>query len=165
MANRGSADVELARLNQQQVAYLLGVTARTVRDWADAPRNIDGSYDARAVVAWFTAKQGPATDADGERHPTQRERLAAAQAEKVEVENRVRRGELVEVEQVGVEWDDLVLAARAKLLSLPTKVAPQLVGRTDPNAIRTILRAEINAALAELASEGEPDPAPVATAA
>jgi phage terminase Nu1 subunit (DNA packaging protein) len=164
LANRGAADVELARLNQQQVAYLLGVTSRTVRDWADAPRNADGSYDARAVVAWFAAKSGSATSGD-ENYPTQRERLAAAQAEKVEVENRVRRGELVEVEQVGAEWDDLVLAARAKLLSMPTKVAPQLVGRTDPNAIRTIIRDEVHAALAELAGPVEPDADPVAAAA
>lgn len=164
MANRGSADIHLSRINQQQIAYLLGVTSRTVRDWADAPRNADGSYDARAVVAWFTAKNGSATSGD-ESFATQRERLAAAQAEKVEAENRIRRGELVEIEQLGAEWDDLVLSARAKLLSLPTKVAPQLIGRTDPNAIRAILKTEINAALAELARPLEPDPEPMAAAA
>jgi len=152
-------------LTQTQVAALLGVTPRTVRDWADAPRNGDGSYHGPAIVAYYLAKRTGADGEDGERHPTQRERLAAAQAEKVEVENRVRRGELVEVEQVGAEWDDLVLAARAKLLSMPTKVAPQLVGRTDPNAIRTILRDEVHAALAELAGPVEPDADPVAAAA
>ena len=152
-------------LTQTQVAALFGVTPRTVRDWADAPRNGDGSYHGPAIVAYYLAKRVGADGEDGERHPTQRERLAAAQAEKVESENRVRRGELVEVEQVGVEWDDLVLNARAKLLSLPTKIAPQLVGRTDPNAIRSILRSEINAALIELAGESGPDPEAVAAAA
>lgn len=152
-------------LSQTQVAALLGVTPRTVRDWADAPRNGDGSYHGPAIVAYYIAKRVGADGEDGERHPTQRERLAAAQAEKVESENRVRRGELVEVEQVGAEWDDLVLNARAKLLSLPTKIAPQLAGRTDPNAIRSILRSEINAALIELAGESGPDPEAVAAAA
>ena len=155
----------ITNLSQIQVATLLGVTPRTLRDWADAPRNGDGSYSGPAIVAYFIAKRCGSENGEGERHPTQRERLAAAQAEKVEAENRVRRGELCEIEQVGAEWDDLVLAARAKFLSLPTKVAPQLVGRTDPNAIRTILRDEVNAALAELAGPGEPDPAPVAAAA
>lgn len=162
MANRGKADVELGALNQQQAAWLLGVTSRTLRDWPDAPRRADGLYDGRTLVAWAIARSGGSENAE---HPTQRERLAAAQAEKVEVENRVRRGELVEVEQVGQEWDDLVLNARAKLLSLPSKIAPQLVGRTDPNAIRSIVREEINAALVELASESEPDPDTLAPAA
>jgi phage terminase Nu1 subunit (DNA packaging protein) len=155
----------ITNLSQIQVATLLGITPRTLRDWADAPRNDDGSYHGPAIVAYFIAKRCGSENEDGDRHPTQRERLAAAQAEKVEAENRIRRGELVEIEQLGAEWDDLVLSARAKLLSLPTKVAPQLIGRTDPNAIRAILKTEINAALAELARPLEPDPEPMAAAA
>ena len=155
----------ITNLSQIQVATLLGVTPRTLRDWADAPRNADGSYHGPAIVAYFIAKRCGSETEDGERHPTQRERLAAAQAEKVEVENRIRRGELCEIELVGAEWDDIVMSARAKFLSLPTKVAPQLIGRTDPNVIRSILKTEIDSALAELARPVEPDPEPVAAAA
>jgi len=152
-------------LTQTQVAALLGVTPRTLRDWADAPRNGDGSYFGPAIVAYYIAKRVGADGEDGERHPTQRERLAAAQAEKVEVENRVRRNELVEIEQVGAQWDDLILAAKAKFTVMPSKLAPQLVGRTDPNDIRLILKSEINAALIELAGPSEPEPTAMAAAA
>jgi len=162
MANRGKADVELGALNQQQAAWLLGVTSRTLRDWPDAPRCADGSYDGRALVAWAVARSGGSENTE---HPTQRERLAAAQAEKVEAENRVRRGELVEIEQTAQGWDDIVLATRAKLLSLPTKLAPQLVRQSDPNAISRAIADEIDHALAELAREDGADDAALRTTA
>ena len=78
MANRGKADVELERLNQQQIAWICGVTARSVRDWADGPRNADGTYNAQEFVQWFINRT-TGTDAERE-HANQRERLAAAQA-------------------------------------------------------------------------------------
>ena len=162
MANRGKADVELGALNQQQAPWLLGVTSRTLRDWPDAPRHADGSYDGRALVAWAVARSGGSENTE---HPTQRERLAAAQAEKVEAENRVRRGELVEIEQTAQGWDDIVLATRAKLLSLPTKLAPQLVRQSDPNAISRAIADEIDHALAELAREDGADDAALRPAA
>jgi phage terminase Nu1 subunit (DNA packaging protein) len=81
----------------------------------------------------------------------QRERLAAAQAEKVEMENAIRRRQLADVAAVQAIWADHILAARAKLLSLPSKLGPQLANGTDPAAIAGRIRAEIYAALDELA--------------
>lgn len=152
MANRGAADVELTRLNQQQVAFICGVTARSVRDWADAPRNPDGTYNAQEFIAWFVKRTaGP----DGEReYNTQRERLAAAQAEKVETENRVRRGELVDAKITVEIWKDIVSSVRAKFVSMPSKLGPQLVSITEPSVIASRIRAEVYAALDELADEG-----------
>lgn len=153
----------IAALSQIQAATLLGVTPRTLRDWADAPRNGDGSYPGPAIVKYWAERTFGTGGAES--HPTQRERLAAAQAEKVEAENRVRRGELVEIEQTAQGWDDIVLATRAKLLSLPTKLAPQLVRQSDPNAISRAIADEIDHALAELAREDGADDAALRTTA
>jgi len=152
----------IAALSQIQAATLLGVTPRTLRDWADAPRNGDGSYPGPAIVKYWAEKTFGTGGAES--HPTQRERLAAAQAEKVEAENRVRRGELVEIEQTATVWDDVVIATRAKMLSLPSKLAPQLVRQSDPNVIARALSDEIDHALAELAREEGADDAPVCAA-
>lgn len=147
--------VDLSRLTQQEAAELAGVTARALRDWAGVPRNSDGSYSGRALVEWLVAR----SSTDGE-YDNQRERLAAAQAEKVEAENAVRRGWLADTRSVLVAWGDLVAAFRAKVLSIPTKLAPQLTNVSDPKLISDRIRAELYAALAELATGdwvGEPD--------
>ena len=151
MASKRDTRVDLARLNQQQAAQLIGVTSRTLRDWSDAPRNKDGSYHGPDLVQWLLARKGTDTDFDD-----QRQRLAAAQAEKVEHENAIRRGELADLRDVARVWDDGVSAARSKLLALPTKVSPQLVNIADANVIATAVRTEIYAALAELADYEPP---------
>ena len=156
MANRGAADVELTRLNQQQIAFICGVTSRSVRDWADAPRNSDGTYNAQEFIAWFVQRS---SGGDGEREfNNQRERLAAAQAEKVETENRLRRGELADTKQIIEMWSGILAAVRAKLLSMPNKLGPQLVNNNDPAAIVNRIRSEVYAALDELSGDTSENP-------
>jgi hypothetical protein len=137
--------VNLAALNQTQAAALLSVAPRTLRDWIDAPRNGDGTYPGPALVAYYVEKLG-----GGSEYDTQRERLAAAQAEKVEAENAVRRGELAELSAVAEQWSAHIHAARAKLLSMPAKLGPQLTHVADPTVIAARIRAEVYAALVEL---------------
>jgi transposase-like protein len=137
--------VNLAALNQTQAAALLSVAPRTLRDWIDAPRNGDGTYPGPALVAYYVGKLG-----GGSEYDTQRERLAAAQAERVEAENAVRRGELAELGSVAAEWSALIHACRAKLLSMPSKLGPQLIHVADPTVIAARIRAEVYAALVEL---------------
>jgi phage terminase Nu1 subunit (DNA packaging protein) len=83
-----------------------------------------------------------------------RNRLAAAQADKHEMENELRRGELLEAAEARSRWAGYVLNCRAKLLSLPTSVATRLINIADPNTIVRILREYIYAALDELAADG-----------
>jgi len=151
MANRGAAEVELTKLNQQQIAFICGVTSRSIRDWADAPRNSDGTYNAQDFIAWFIQRS---SGGNGEKEfNTQRERLAAAQAEKVETENRIRRGELADTKQMLEMWSGVLAAVRAKLLSLPTKLGPQLVNTAEPAIIASRIRTEVYSALDELAGD------------
>ena len=155
--------MNLGALNQTQAAALLSVAPRTLRDWHDAPRNKDGTYPGPALVAYYVAK----ITGDGE-FDDQRQRLAAAQAEKVEHENAVRRGELARMSDVVHFWTDCIANARAKALAMASKVSPQLVNIGDASIIAAAVRAEVYAFLAELAdydprerggvdSRGEPD--------
>jgi len=63
------------------------------------------------------------------------------------------------VSEVVKVWSDYILACRAKLLSIPTKLAYELAGESDPLAIESILREVIDESLGELARpefEGSP---------
>lgn len=132
-------------LTQKQLAELFSVTPRSIRDWHSEglPRLEDGNYDGSACVAWYTDRDGEFAD--------QRQRLAAAQAEKAEAENAVRRSELADTAVVAAAWIEMIASARAKLLSLPTKLGPQLANVADVGAIAALIRVEVYAALAELA--------------
>lgn len=154
MANIRPSEVALDRLNQQQAAYLLGVTSRSLRDWSDVPRNEDGTYNGRNLVQWFAGRQSQSNS----EFDNQRERLAAAQAEKVETENRLRRAELADMSEVAAAWQDHIIAAKSKLLSMPAKLGPQLVNCADAGTIAGRIRSEIYSALVELAESSDVRP-------
>ena len=42
----------LGSLSQGAAAWLLGISPRSLRDRNTLPRNPDGTYDAREVLAW-----------------------------------------------------------------------------------------------------------------
>jgi phage terminase Nu1 subunit (DNA packaging protein) len=133
-------------MTQSQAAALLSVAPRSLRDWHDAPRNADGSYPGPALVAYYVARLTGSGEYDN-----QRERLAAAQAEKVEHDNAVRRGELVTLPDAEAAWGDCITNARAKLLGLPATLSARV-----PADVRAVVLDEarhlVHAALTELAA-------------
>lgn len=139
--------MNLSALTQTQAAALLSVAPRTLRDWHDTPRNADGTYNGPTLVAFYVAKLGAGS---GE-FDDQRQRLAAAQAEKVEHENAVRRGDLATRAEVVGFWTECIANMRAKALALSSKLSPRLVNIGDANIIAAAIRAEVHAFLAELA--------------
>jgi hypothetical protein len=141
-------------LNQTQAAALLSVAPRTLRDWHDAPRNKDGTYPGPALVAYYVAKITGGGEFDD-----QRQRLAAAQSEKVEHDNAVRRGDLAQRADVERFWTECIANMRAKALAMGSKLSPRLVNIGDASLIAAAIRAEVHAFLAELADwePGGPD--------
>lgn len=140
----------------ERAADLCGVTEKTIRSWIEAglPVMQQGKQgrgavktlvDLAEIVRWITEAEN-ALDAA-------KTRLAAAQAEKHEMENSVRRRELADVKDVERVWSDMVLATRAKFLSMPAKLAAQLTNLKDAAVIATRIRVEVHAALAELGNE------------
>jgi hypothetical protein len=138
--------VNLAALTQTQAAALLSISPRTLRDWHDAPRNGDGTYPGPALVAFYVGKLGGGSEFDN-----QRERLAAAQAEKVEHENAIRRGQVAPIAAVEKFWIECISNARARILGMGPKLGPQLRNIGDPSVIAAAINAEARAALNDLA--------------
>lgn len=82
----------------------------------------------------------------GNRPESERDRLASEQADKVALENRVRRGELVEAAAVQSMASELVARLGSALDGLPGRLANELAGIHEPAEIRARLVDEIRTA-------------------
>lgn len=82
----------------------------------------------------------------------ERARLAKSQADRSEIEVARMRAELVPAVEIEKAWNDLATAFRAKILSLPTKLAPKLAGRNAIAEIQGVLCDALEEALAELST-------------
>ena len=160
-------------IDQAAVAYLLGVTTRTVRTWQDdgsnplpvlqrGKRGTQHRYDPQAVCRWWRDREIARLIDDGdtgERLDLEQERalLARAQRHRVELEVEQLRANLIPRDLSVATWQALVASARAKLLSMPTKVAHAVVAATELAEAEGIVRSHVYEALNELASDGLPD--------
>ena len=82
-------------------------------------------------------------------------RRELAIAELKELDLAERKGELVNKKKAEKQIGSMILNAKAKLLALPGKLAPQLAGLHNAGIVESLIRAEIYAVLNELASGGE----------
>ncbi|MDF1551675.1 MAG: hypothetical protein P1P84_01375 [Deferrisomatales bacterium] len=108
-------------------------------------------------VGYIRHLRSQASGTGGTDLTAQRARLAAAQAEKVERENRVRSGELMRRDDAIAEQGEGIRRARALLLGLPHKCAPLLAATRTPQEAAEILGEEIHRALYELAFGFDPN--------
>ena len=155
--------LEVSRL---QLAALLGthedrVTKYTARGMPVVRKGGTGEasvYDAVACLAWWRAQQD-VTPAGGANLVGARASLARVQTERGELELRKRRGDVLERADVEREWIGIVVAARARLLALPSAVADRLVTAAAADGVagvQRLLQAELTSALEELSRTGQP---------
>lgn len=146
--------VDFFGVSDQTIANLTakGVLARVGR----------GRYHLRASTRAYigqlreqAAGRAPADAADEPDRPLDlaRERalLARVQREGHAMRNAVLRGELISVEDAEAEIGAIIAASKAKLLGLPTRLAPSCIGLTDLVQAREVLTEGTHEALNELA--------------
>ena len=147
-----------------EVARALNLTPRRVQQLrAEGLPSIGrGLYELGPCMAWYIRylqglleKRGPNVNADTPDLIAERTRLAKEQGDKLAIENSIKRGELVYVSDVVQAWSEHISGAKAKLLSLPSKVAPQLVNQPNANVIAARIREEVDTALIELAESND----------
>lgn len=141
-----------------EIADLTGKAWRTVKKVV-ASAGIDpikrtpraDLYDSEAVLRALYETRST-IDEDEALDPVQEKaRRDKEAADKLAMENAVRRGELARRADVTRFWSDCQAAARAKFLGIAPKLAPQLRNIGDANVIAAAIRAEACAALAEFA--------------
>jgi phage terminase Nu1 subunit (DNA packaging protein) len=146
--------------NVDQVARALNVTPRRVQQLVKEglPKTGHGEYEIGPCMHWYirylqTAmeQRGVETDGGVMSLGVERARLTREQADRAALMNAVLRGEVIRSDDATAQWSGHVVAARAKLLALPTKLGPRLIALTDVNTIAEIIKSAVYEALDELA--------------
>lgn len=139
------------------IAERLNLTPRRVQQLSAEgvlPKSADGLYDLigcyEGYIRYLQVRvYGRDTlGEDAQHHKT---RLLKAQADERELEVARRLGLVVDIEAAAGLLTGVIGASRAKLLALPTKLAPQMIGVESAREVRALLEEEIHGALNELA--------------
>lgn len=138
-----------------ELCALLGVTRNTVKEYVKAglfkPLRY-GVYDAAVAVPAVCAylrksSAGVPTSAEAD---ADRARIIAAKAEMAEMELARQKGELWRKDHVIYVFGGQMTLTRARLLAIPTRVAPQLLGCQTVAEIAAKVQNEVHDALNEL---------------
>lgn len=156
--------------NKNTLAKIFGVSLPTVTKWVDRgcpceQRGKELMFRTPEVMLWiYGAPPSLTVRKEREEGPAERPELDPEYekarkdkelADKTALENRVRRGELVEASEVEAGWTDIVMAARAKLLGMGAKLAAILAAETKPAAVKAEIDALARQVLMELAADGD----------
>ena len=146
-------------VSRDELARIFGVTDVAIHSWeakglkrASSPRVRKITYDTVLAIEWYLNYKGRGKE-DGNNIGDERARKEKAHADKLEMENQVRAGQLVPVEDVAARWTEHVRAARSQLLALPTKLAPLLMGCSSIKQVKAELTEHIDAALRQLSTD------------
>lgn len=143
---------------QQRIAELFGVTRETIDNWQQqgfpvAVRGgpgVPSEFETEACIKWMIDREIGKVRAD-----RPQDRLARAQADKIEMENTERRKLLIPVGQIEPRLAAAFTAARGLWGGVLQRLPPELPA--DIGAREEMLRAEFEAFLhsfADLASGG-----------
>ena len=135
-----------------EAALLLGLPERSFYRLVEEgaiPKASEGGYILGEVEEAYWKKCF-----DSEGLEAARTRLTTAQAELAELELAEQRGEMHRATAVMRVWADNVINAKTRLLAIPTKIAPELVGKNSQE-IQKKLKDAISEVLQELADYDE----------
>jgi hypothetical protein len=135
-----------------ELAAHLGLTSNRVHQLANDglfPRLDDGKkFDSvECVKAYIEHLRGKTKSAVEEKA-----RLDKLRADKVEMEIAIAKAELMNPDEAMEAWSKVVQSCRSRILSIPTKAAPLLIGTKSAGEAQDILQRLVNEALKELAN-------------
>ena len=126
-------------ISQQQAAWLLNTTDRTIRTWqdlADNPlpvavrggRGRHNEYDPQAVVSWYVARKAAEilTATDGIDPKAARARLDSLRADQIEFDLTIKRGEYAPIEALAYAVGDMAGQIRAIFEGIPKRIKQSL---------------------------------------
>ena len=110
--------------------------------------------DTAVFITWLVRQERERIDAEHKHDEVGsldfKDRRMAAQAESAEITLARLKGEIVSIDVVEEVVTNAITDSRARLLAIPTKVAPQLTAISRASVIKQILELAINEALNEL---------------
>jgi len=137
--------------NTSELAGLLMLTPQRVNQLAKEgiiKREADGKYDLpKAIEAFYIYKLKTDEELNFAQEHTLLER---AKRKKAEIELDQLEGTLLIATEVEQAMATMILTCKSRLLAIPSRCAPQLIGQRDMSKIASILKDEIYQALNEL---------------
>lgn len=142
------------QVKSKALASILGITQRRVNQLAKEGilnKDSKGSFDLVEAVPAYIAY------ATTENDELRQEKILHERAKrrKAELDLKVREGKLHEAEDVEFALTGMIVTFRNRLLSIPSKLAPQLIGVNSIAEIQTVIDTELREAMTEL-SEYDP---------
>jgi phage terminase Nu1 subunit (DNA packaging protein) len=147
------------------VARIFGVNVSSVHRLAKEPgfpsKLGPGVFDLQKATIWYirylqsvVRRRGPSGGPETALVASERLRVLKGQAEKIELGNAVQRGEYLSSASVEAVWTRGLSICRARMLAMPSKLAPLLADK-QPGYIAEEIKREVYATLNELAAGGD----------
>jgi len=140
---------------RKDLAEIFGVSERRINQLVAEniiPKAEKGRYQLETCVQnWIDYKLAEATQWNNVEYQIEHAKLEKAKREKAEIELAKLKARMCPAEEVEYFMNDMNAQARAKLRSLPAKVAPMLCGKANANEVQRLLLDEIDDCLIELA--------------
>lgn len=148
-------------VNKSEAAAFFGVSIGTIDQWINRGlpserRDKNVILNTAQVTQWLEAQAAERVSGAGSPAGTldeARVRKTNADAALAELQLQRERGEVVNIADVARTVGEEYAAVRAKLLAIPTKLAPRVAIEADENACRELLAREITEALNELVAD------------
>jgi hypothetical protein len=146
-------------LNAKAIADYTGISDRTIRDWLNRrilPKTQDMSTAIQAILAYKDQQIEELRErrsGNNDELTEEKIRFTRAQADKLKLEIQEREGQLVNAREVVMTWSGYIFACRSRLLSLPSKLAYEIAGISEPALCQALMAEAVDEALAELGGE------------
>jgi phage terminase Nu1 subunit (DNA packaging protein) len=151
-------------VNVTRVAAALNLSEQRIHQLVKEglPREARGQYDPvkcmlfyiRYLQAALEKKSVPMADGGYAGEREERVRLLRAEADLKEIELAKERSQLVAIQDVEKEMTDLVLTTKARIMAIPPRLAPELVGECSRVMIQAKLEKACKESLSYLAQVG-----------
>lgn len=144
-------------VNKARLAKILGKTEPTLTTWQKEGMPIakvaerkgqSNTYDTEKVIEWMIRRASD-TNTAMERAKL---RLTEAQAEMEELRVLEKKEELIPLDKMKHLWADVLASCRARILSMPTRLAPVIATHRDPKKIEKVLKEACTEALSDMAN-------------
>jgi phage terminase Nu1 subunit (DNA packaging protein) len=148
-------------VNKARLAKVFGHSERAITEWqkqgmpiekTKAKNGLSNSYNTEDVFQWLLKHHMEKAIPKGLEQ--ENIRFTRARADKTEIEVEILKGTLLPAENVAYAWQNEILNLRARLLALPSKMAPLVHGKKLAD-IEELLQRTVYEALTELSQNAE----------
>jgi hypothetical protein len=150
-------------LSAAEVATWVGVSYRTIENWKAQEKieSFEGKYGLKSAIRYRIGELERELDeikTDPQAELKQQKFVAEVETQKAiarikTLEADKLEGSLLNAKEVLIAWKNAIANCKAKLLSIPTKVALELSGYDNPKDIEDRLSILLDEALSELSKD------------